>query len=114
MYRNGDDDPSKEVGNTLNVGLDGVDAATLLMALDLEGVAISAGSACSSGSLEPSHVITALGQDRDRARQAVRFSVGPENSAAEIQRVALLLPQIVARIRAARHFGTAIGPSVAE
>jgi len=114
VYRNGDDLPSKEVGNTLNIGFGDVDAATLLMALDLEGVAVSAGSACSSGSLEPSHVITALGQSRDRARQAVRFSLGPENSAAEIERVALLVPEIVARIRAARQFGTVIRSSMAE
>lgn len=114
VYRNGDVDSRYEVGNTLNVAFGDVDAATLLMALDLEGIAVSAGSACSSGSLEPSHVITALGQDRDRARRAVRFSLGPENSTAEIERVALLVPQIVARIRAARRFGAAIRSLAAE
>jgi cysteine desulfurase len=90
------------VGNTTNVGFDGVDGELLVAALDLEGVAASTGAACSSGSLEPSPVVTRLlGNDRVRAKEAVRFSLGWDTRAEDIDYVLSVLPSLVARIRAA-------------
>ena len=73
----------------------------LLEALDLEGVAVSAGAACHSGSIEPSPVLLAMGRTPEQARGSLRFSVGPSNTAAEIERVLELLPPLVARVREA-------------
>jgi len=102
--RHGEVDAAHETGQTLNVRFAGVEGASLLMALDLEDIAVSSGAACASGSLEPSHVLLALGEAtpawRDAARGAVRFSLGPETSAADIDRVLAVLPALVARIRA--------------
>ncbi|MSP62836.1 MAG: cysteine desulfurase [Myxococcales bacterium] len=89
------------VPGTANLGFAGVDGELLMMNLDLAGVAVSTGAACSSGSLDPSPVILALGVTPAEARQAVRFSLGRENSAAEVDRVLALLPPMLARIRAA-------------
>lgn len=83
----------------LSVSFAGIDAAALLIALDLAGVAVSAGSACSSGSLEPSHVIAALGPREPWQRGAIRFSLGAESSPEEVERVLALLPPIVERLR---------------
>jgi cysteine desulfurase len=71
------------------------------MRLDLAGIAVSTGSACSSGSVKASHVLTAMGCDEIRAAGAVRFSVGATNTEAEIDRVVGLLPGIVADLRKA-------------
>ena len=71
-------DPARRVPNTTNISFDGVEAESLLIALDLEGVAVSTGSACSSGSLEPSHVLRAMGLPHARTRNSLRFSLGPE------------------------------------
>jgi cysteine desulfurase len=84
--------------NTLNVELPGVAGEVLLEALDLEGVAVSAGAACHSGSIEPSGVLLAMGRTPEQARASIRFSLGPSNSAAEIERVLALLPPLVARV----------------
>lgn len=70
-------DPSNQLPNTVNVAFEGVDGEDLLMALDLEGISASSGSACTAGSLEPSHVILAMGYAEEGARQSVRFSFGP-------------------------------------
>jgi cysteine desulfurase len=88
------------VPGTLNVGFHGVEGELLMESLDLAGIAVSTGAACSSGSLEPSPVILALGVAREVARSATRFSLGRDNTEAEIDRVAALLPSLVARIRA--------------
>ena len=93
--------PASRVGNTINLAWDGVEGELLVENLDLEGIAASTGAACTSGSLEPSPVILALGQARGRAREAVRFSLGRDNTAGEIDRVLGLLPSLLARIRAA-------------
>ncbi len=90
------------VANVLNVGFDGVDSASLLIALDLAGVAVSAGSACASGAPEPSHVLAALGIEKKWQRGAIRFSLGHATSAGEIERAIELLPEIVAGLREAR------------
>jgi cysteine desulfurase len=87
------------VPNTSNIGFDGVEAESLLIALDLEGVAVSTGSACSSGTLEPSHVLKAMGLPLQQTTNAIRFSLGHGNTEAEIDRVLEVLPAIVARLR---------------
>jgi cysteine desulfurase len=74
--------------NTLCIGMPGVPAETQVMALDLAGVAVSAGSACSSGKVTPSHVLTAMGLPEQAAREAVRFSLGWASSEADIDRAA--------------------------
>ncbi len=72
------------VGNTCNVGLKGVPAQTQMMALDLDGIAVSSGSACSSGSFKPSHVLSAMGASEDDAKSALRISLGWATTAADI------------------------------
>lgn len=85
--------------NFLNVSFAGVESAALLIALDLAGIAASAGSACTSGSPEPSHVLRAMGIEERWQRSAIRLTLGTETSAAEIERVAALIPSLVAGLR---------------
>ena len=85
--------------NTTNISFDGLEAESLLIALDLEGVAVSTGSACSSGSLEPSHVLRAMGLSSSRARNSLRFSLGPGTTEQEIDFVAGILPGLVTKLR---------------
>jgi cysteine desulfurase len=92
-------DPKMRVPNTTNISFDGIEAESLLIALDLEGVAVSTGSACSSGSLEPSHVLRAMGGTHARTRNSLRFSLGPENTAEEVDFVLGVLPGLVTRLR---------------
>ncbi len=87
------------IPNTTNISFDGIEAESLLIALDLAGVAVSTGSACSSGSLEPSHVLRAMGLPNNRARNSLRFSLGPASTEAEVDFVTGVLPGIVARLR---------------
>jgi cysteine desulfurase len=94
-------DPTAHVGNTLNLGWEGVPGDLLAMSLDLEGVQVSTGAACTSGSLEPSPVLIAMGFPRARAREAVRLSLGRDNTEEEVARVLELLAVIVPRVRAA-------------
>jgi len=94
---NGDRD--RRVPNTSNISFDGIEAESLLIALDLEGVAVSTGSACSSGSLEPSHVLRAMGLPQTRGRNSLRFSLGASTTADEIAFVADVLPRLSARLR---------------
>jgi cysteine desulfurase len=84
---------------TANVSFKGVDGQSLVVALDLKGVASSTGSACSSGSLEPSHVLIAMGLPDQWLQGAVRFSLGAGNTSTEVDAVLHLLPPIVARLR---------------
>jgi cysteine desulfurase len=90
--------PDGRVPNTTNISFDGIEAESLLIALDLEGVAVSTGSACSSGTLEPSHVLKAMGFPLHRTQNSIRFSLGARNTEDEIDRVAALLPGIVQRL----------------
>lgn len=85
--------------NTLNFAVDGVDGEDLLLALDLDGVALSSGSACTAGSLEPSHVILAMGFEPKRARESVRISFGPSTSAEELLDAADRIERTVDRLR---------------
>jgi cysteine desulfurase len=87
------------LANTLNVAFEGCEGETLLTLLDLSGVAVSTGSACSSGSLEPSPVLLAMGYPPALARSAIRFSLWSGTTSAEIDEVCRLLPGIVARCR---------------
>ena len=85
--------------NTTNISFDRVEAESLLIALDLEGIAVSTGSACSSGTLEPSHVLKAMGFPPHRTQNSIRFSLGAANTEAEIDRVIAVLPGIVEKLR---------------
>ncbi|HEX2341948.1 MAG TPA: aminotransferase class V-fold PLP-dependent enzyme, partial [Vicinamibacterales bacterium] len=87
------------VANTTNVSFDGVEAESLLIALDLAGVAVSTGSACSSGTLEPSHVLRAMGFPPHRTQNSIRFSLGQDNTEAEVDHVIAILPGIVEKLR---------------
>lgn len=82
-----------------NVSAPGADAEMLLMALDLEGVAASSGSACSSGAVEPSHVLTAMGLSADVAGPSVRFSLGRDTTDADVDRALEVFPAVVERVR---------------
>jgi cysteine desulfurase len=91
--------PARRVPNTSNVSFDGIEAESLLIALDLEGIAVSTGSACSSGSLEPSHVLRGMGLSDARARNSIRFSLGPGTTDADIDAVLGVLPALVTKLR---------------
>ena len=99
VVRNG---PAAEprLPNTLNVSFPGCAGESLVLLLDLSGVAASAGSACAAGAVEPSHVLLAMGRDATAARAGLRLSVGPESSAGEIDPVLDLLPPLVRQVRA--------------
>ena len=90
---------TERLHNTVAFTVKGADSITMLAALDLEGICASSGSACSAGSLEPSHVMLALGLPRDNAASLVRFSLGRESTADEVAFVAKALPELVARVR---------------
>ena len=87
------------VPNTTNISFDRVEAESLLIALDLEGIAVSTGSACSSGTLEPSHVLRAMGLPAHRTQNSIRFSLGAANTDADIDRVIEVLPGVVDKLR---------------
>ncbi len=87
------------VPNTSNISFDRIEAESLLIALDLEGVAVSTGSACSSGTLEPSHVLKAMNLSSHRAQNSIRFSLGAANTEGEIDRVVAMLPKLVTKLR---------------
>ncbi|MEP7116034.1 MAG: IscS subfamily cysteine desulfurase [Acidobacteriota bacterium] len=87
------------VPNTTNISFDRVESESLLIALDLEGVAVSSGSACSSGTLEPSHVLKAMGYPHHRTLNSIRFSLGGGNTEVEIDHVVAILPRLVTKLR---------------
>jgi cysteine desulfurase len=90
---------SPRVPNTTNISFERVEAESLLIALDLAGIAVSTGSACSSGTLEPSHVLKAMGFPPHRTQNSIRFSLGLGNTEAEVDRVVEVLPGIVEKLR---------------
>ena len=94
---NGDGAP--RVPNTSNIYFDHIDGEAMVIALDLKGLAVSTGAACSSGAIEPSHVLTAMGLRGDRARASIRFSLGKQNTAEDIDIALALVPETVARLR---------------
>jgi cysteine desulfurase len=89
----------RRVGGTANAGFAGALGESIVMALDLAGIAVSTGAACTSGSIQPSPVLLGLGFTADQAREAVRFSLGPTTTGAEIEEVLRVLPGIVERAR---------------
>ncbi|MCU1290030.1 MAG: cysteine desulfurase NifS [Acidobacteria bacterium] len=89
----------KRVPNISNISFRSVEGEGLLINLDLQGIAVSTGSACSSGSLEPSPVIRALGRDDELARGAIRFSFGKENTLEEIEYLLEVLPKAIESLR---------------
>jgi cysteine desulfurase len=90
---------SPRVPNTTNISIDRVEAESLLIGLDLAGIAVSSGSACSSGTLEPSHVLKAMGLPHARTLGSIRFSLGAANTEADVDRVIETLPPIVEKLR---------------
>jgi cysteine desulfurase len=92
--------PTQRLPNNVNISVASVEGESLAVSLDLEGIAVSTGSACSSEAMEPSHVLTAMGVPVELARGSVRFSLGRENTDAEIDRVLEAFPRIVSRLRA--------------
>ncbi len=91
--------PQRRLPGTLNVSFPGAEGESLIMSLDLAGIAVSTGSACTSGAIEPSHVLLALGRDPRTALGSVRFSFGRDNSMEDVDCVMERLPGIVARLR---------------
>jgi cysteine desulfurase len=92
--------PAKRLPNNVNVSVDFVEGESILLNLDLEGISASTGSACSSSSLEPSHVLLALGLSPEQAHGSLRFTFGRENTEKDMERVLEVLPGIVAKLRA--------------
>jgi cysteine desulfurase len=93
-------DQEHRLANTLNLAFAPIDGEDLLMALDLEGIAASSGSACTAGSVEPSAVILAMGFEEPQARQSIRISFGPMTSEDELQQAAETIGQVVRRLDA--------------
>jgi cysteine desulfurase len=87
------------VPNTSSIYFDCIEGEALVIALDLKGLAVSTGAACSSGAIEPSHVLTAMGMPPERARGSLRFSLGKRNTPEDIEFALSLVPQTVARLR---------------
>jgi cysteine desulfurase len=90
---------SERAPHVTNVSIPGTDSEALLMHLDLGGIACSSGSACSTGAVEPSHVLTAMGVPRELGVAALRFSFGKDNTAEDVEAVAAALPRIVEKVR---------------
>src|SRR3989454_3648570 len=99
VHVTGPEDRSKRAANNFSACFEYIEGEAILIALDLAGVAASSGSACTSGSLEPSHVLTALGVPEDLARGSLRLTVGTDNAPEQIEHVLEILPGIVSRIR---------------
>ena len=92
--------PTRRLPNNVNVSIDFVEGESVLLNLDLEGICVSTGSACSSSSLEPSHVLLALGLPPEQAHCSLRLTLGRENTEADVEQVLEVLPGIVAKLRA--------------
>jgi len=87
------------VPNTTNIYFDSIAGEALVIALDLKGLAVSTGAACSSGAIEPSHVLLAMGLGPDRAKASIRFSLGKQNMAEDVDFALALIPETVSRLR---------------
>lgn len=103
-------DGARRLANNFSCCFDGVEAETLLLQLDLAGIAASSGSACTSGSLEPSHVLTAMGFPPQTARGSLRLTVGQGNTSEDIDALLARLPAFVERLRHLGRRGTPIAP----
>jgi len=87
------------VPNTTNIYFDCIEGEAMVIALDLKGLSVSTGAACSSGAIEPSHVLTAMGLSADRARASIRFSLGKQNTIGDVDFALSLVPDVVTRLR---------------
>ena len=103
VRRNGAEEP--RLPNTSNLTFEGIEAESALLLFDKEGLCCSAGSACSSGSINPSHVLTAMGVTRDEARASLRFSLGRTTTGADIDRALEIIPLVIAKLREAQPVG---------
>ena len=92
-------DSAHRAPNTTNIVFECLEGEAMVIALDLKGLSVSTGAACSSGAIEPSHVLTAMGLSPDRARASIRFSLGKKNTAEDIDFALRLVPEVVARLR---------------
>jgi cysteine desulfurase len=92
-------DGAARVPNIANLRFDALEGEALVIALDLKGLAVSTGAACSSGAIEPSHVLLAMGATADRARASIRISLGKQNTDEEVDLAIGLIPETVARLR---------------
>jgi cysteine desulfurase len=104
-------DRARRVANTTNLTFTGAGGEALVIALDLQGIACSTGAACSSGAVEPSHVLTAIGLSHDEARSSLRFSLGRPTTAEEIDEVVAIIPGVVERLRALSPLSAATAPA---
>lgn len=91
--------PEKRLPNTLNMSFEFVEGESIILSLDMKGIAVSSGSACTSGSLEPSHVLKSMGVDPSVAQGSIRFSLGKDNTEEDINYVLEVLPEIISRLR---------------
>jgi cysteine desulfurase len=96
---NGPSDFANRLPNNLNVSIPGVQGETMLLSLDMEGIAASAGSACTTGNSEPSHVLRAIGLTDEQARASLRFTLGKENTEEEIEDTIQVVAETVTRVR---------------
>jgi cysteine desulfurase len=100
--------PEQRLANTVSFLVEGADSISLLANLDLEGICASSGSACSAGSIEPSHVISALGFDRDLANSLVRFSLGRDSSLEEVEFTEKVLPKVIRQVQRTEKVGKSL------
>ena len=91
---------SRRMPNNVNISFNGVEIESVLINLDIAGIAASSGSACTSGSIDPSHVLIAMGKPLELARNSLRLTLGRDNTDGDIDRVLEVLPEIIRRVRA--------------
>tara|TARA_B110000014_G_scaffold227888_1_gene187945 strand:- start:245 stop:1459 length:1215 start_codon:yes stop_codon:yes gene_type:complete len=96
----GPKDPNQRIPGMLSLIIDGIEGEAILLGLDMQGICASSGSACSTGSIEPSHVLTAMGIPSDLARGSLRLSFGRANTRNDIQHIKKILPEIITNLRA--------------
>jgi cysteine desulfurase len=103
-------DRACRIANTTNLTFAAAGGEALVIALDLQGIACSTGAACSSGAVEPSHVLTTIGLSHDEARSSLRFSLGRTTAAEEIDEAVAIIPRVVERLRALSPLSAATAP----
>ncbi len=90
---------AERVPNTSSIVFDGIEGEGFVISMDLKGISVSTGAACSSGAIEPSHVLTAMGLTPDEARASIRFSLGKQNTQEEVEYVLTRIPEVVGKLR---------------
>ena len=98
--------PVERLANNAHFSFPGLEGEAILLGLDLQGICASSGSACSTASLEPSHVLTGIGLTADVARSSVRFTLGRENRSEEVSRILEVLPDLVNKLQSLPNFGS--------